>query len=133
MLRCIITIALLLFCCVLAGCSNNDATTPRADQSPETTGGSNEPAMAASDNEGNMKVTGKVTARIQDGADGSVYSLKMADGNSIDVLLSIPNLGEEGSKALADVSEGVMVEVSGEMVNLGDSSHLVARSLQVRD
>ena len=80
-----------------------------------------------------MTVTGTVTARVQDGSDGSVYFIKTENGNSINVLLSIPNLGEEGSKGLADVKQGVVVEVSGEMVDLGDSQHLVARSLPVRD
>ena len=125
MLRPSLKFVVLYACLTFVGCSQADDPSSQASPASES---------AATSKEGDeMTVTGTVTARVQDGIDGSVYSIKTENGNSINVLLSIPNLGEEGSKGLADVEEGVVVEVSGEMVDLGDSQHLVAKSLRIRD
>lgn len=76
-------------------------------------------------------ISGKVLGKIEQGKDGSVWEFQADNGEIYSLLLSIPNLGPVGSKALKSVASNSRLKVKGRFINLGDEQRLIAQEIEL--
>jgi heat shock protein HslJ len=63
--------------------------------------------------------------------DGSIINLKNERG-SFDVLVSIPNLGQEYAKEVNKLEIGKNIRVSGELITIGEKDRIIASEIYIQ-